>query len=260
MPAALKQDVPQLDAVSQIFANDNTLLAVMDDNKQQAVKKFKEGKGVFDTDPAFFKIFDFHWLYGTPDQALADPYSIVLTKELAEKYFGSWREAIGKTLKRNNKQLLKVTGILDHIPPNTDFQIKAIAPAETFIKKSDDWATTNSNHSCYVLLSANMQPAQMNTLLKGFARKYFSAERASTTSFQVEPLSAIHYDADAGNFLGRTISHELIRTFKLIALFILLIACVNFVNLSTAQSVNWAKEVSIRKVLGSNRNQLRIQF
>jgi len=103
MPAALKQDLPQLDAVSQINANDNTLLAVMDDNKQQAAKKFKEGKGVFDTDPAFFKIFDFHWLYGTPDKALADPYSIVLTKDLAEKYFGSWREAIGKTLKRNNK-------------------------------------------------------------------------------------------------------------------------------------------------------------
>jgi len=260
MPAALKQDLPQLDAVTQIDKDENTLLAVMDEDKQHADKKFKEENGVFFTDSSFFKIFDFHWLYGTADQALADPNSIVLTKDLAEKYFGSWRDAISKTLKRNNKQLLKVTGILDHIPLNTDFQIKAVAPAETFIKKSDDWATVNSNHACYVLRNANMEPAQINSLLKGFARKYFSAEKASKTSFQIEPLSAVHYDADAGNFLGRTISHELIRTFKLIALFILLIACVNFVNLTTAQSVNRAKEVSIRKVLGSNRNQLRVQF
>jgi putative ABC transport system permease protein len=260
MPAALKQDLPQLDAVSQVYADRNTLLAVMDDNKQQASKKFKEEKGVFYTDPAFFKIFDFKWLYGTANQALSDPNSIVLTKDLAEKYFGSWQEAIGKTLKRNNKQLLKVAGILDHIPPNTDFQIKAVAAAETFINKSDDWQTVNSNHSCYVLLSANMKPAVINNLLKGFAKKYLPAESASTTGFQIEPLSAIHYDADAGNFLGRTISYQLINTFKLIALFILLIACVNFVNLTTAQSVNRAKEVSIRKVLGSNRRQLRIQF
>ncbi len=259
-PATLRQDFPQLEKVAAIYGDENTLLSVMDDNDEKAIKKFKEEQGVFFTDPSFFEIFDFEWLYGNPATALGDPLSIVLTKEIAEKYFGSWKNAIGKTIKRNNKKLLKVTGILATIPGNTDFQFKAIAPYKTFLAPSEDWTTVSSNHVCYVLLPGNVDPKNLNKLLPAFIKKYTPEERAGTSSQVLQPIKEVHYDTVAGNFLGRNISKELISTIKLIALFILLIACVNFINLSTAQSVNRARDVSIRKVLGSNKRQLSLQF
>jgi ABC-type antimicrobial peptide transport system permease subunit len=216
--------------------------------------------GYFLLNLLFFEIFDFNWLYGDPETALSDPLSIVLTKETAEKYFGSWKTAIGKTMNRNNKKLLKVTGILASIPRNTDFQFKAIAPYQTFMNPSEDWATVSSNNVCYVLLPEKLSPENFNKLFPAFVKKYRPEERAATTGQVLQSIKEVHYDGESGNFLGRTISKELIGTIKLIALFILLIACVNFINLSTAQSINRAREVSIRKVLGSNKRQLSFQF
>jgi ABC-type antimicrobial peptide transport system permease subunit len=108
-------------------------------------------------------------------------------------------------------------------------------------------------------LPPNLSAESFNKFFHVFVKKYRPAERQATTAQVLQSIKEVHYD-NAGNFLGRAISRELIRTLKLIALFILLIACVNFINLSTAQSVNRSKEVSIRKVLGSNRRQLTLQF
>jgi ABC-type antimicrobial peptide transport system permease subunit len=260
LPATLRQDFPQLEKVAPIYADNNTLLSVMDEDNQKAIKKFKEEEGVFFTEASFFEIFDFKWLSGDPATALSDPLSIVLTKEIAEKYFGSWEAAIGKTINRNNKKLLKVTGILESIPRNTDFQFKAVAPYKTFMNPSDDWTTVSSNHVCYVLLPQTIKPGDISKLFPAFVKKYRPEERASTTGQVLQSIADVHYDSDSGNFLGRTISRELTSTIKLIAVFILLIACVNFINLSTAQSINRAKEVSVRKVLGSNKRQLAFQF
>ena len=260
LPATLKQDFPQLEKVAAIYADNNTLLSVMDDNEGKAIKKFKEEDGVFFTEPSFFEIFDFKWLHGNPETALSDPLNIVLTKEIAEKYFGSWKSAIGKTIKRNNKKLLTVTGILASIPRNTDFQFKAIAPYKTFMSPSEDWTTVYGNNVCYVLLPKNIKPENFNKLFPAFVKKYRPEERVATTGQVLQSIKEVHYDSASGNFLGRAISKELISTIKLIALFILVIACVNFINLSTAQSINRAREVSIRKVLGSNKRQLSFQF
>jgi predicted permease len=260
LPATLRSDFPQLEKVAAIYSDDNTLLSVMDEKGERAVKKFKEAEGVYFVEPQFFEIFDFEWLYGNAKEALSEPNTIVLTKETAEKYFGSWKEAIGKTIKRNNKKLLKVTGVLATIPSNTDFQFKAVTSYKTFVSSSDDWVTVSSNHVCYVLLPKNLTAANFNKQFPAFVKKYRPADRAATTGQLLQSIKEVHYDPIAGNFLERTISKELINTLKIIALFILLIACVNFINLSTAQSVNRAKEVSIRKVLGSNKSQLRFQF
>jgi hypothetical protein len=99
LPAALRNDFPQLEKVSAIYADDNTLITVMDEKKEQAIKKFKEDKGVFFTEPQFFDIFDFAWLEGNP-QSLNEPNTVALTKETAEKYFGGYKNAIGKTIRR----------------------------------------------------------------------------------------------------------------------------------------------------------------
>ncbi|GEO09200.1 ABC transporter permease [Segetibacter aerophilus] len=258
LPKTLRSDFPQLEKVTAISSDNNSLFAIVDNG--QSVKKFKEEQGVFYTEPEFFEIFDFPWLYGEA-KSLSEPNNIALTKETAEKYFGSWKNAIGKTIKKDNRYLLKVVGIIDNAPANSDFQLKTVISYKTFSNSnSTDWVSVSSNHGCYVLMPDNITPASFNKFFPGFVKKYRPAERVAVTGQLLQSIKEVHYDADAGNFIGRTISKELINTLKLIALFILLIACVNFINLSTAQSVNRAKEVSIRKVMGSNRKQLGLQF
>src|SRR6202007_2527220 len=116
---------PQMEKVATVYTEGNDQLLVLNENGQP-VTKFKEQQGVFFTEPSFFDIFDFPWLAGNAATALKDPNSAVLTKEIAEKYFGNWKTAMGKTIKWNNQNVLKITGILANIPSNTDFQLKVV--------------------------------------------------------------------------------------------------------------------------------------
>ena len=260
LPNTLKSSLKQVEEVAPVWANYNDQLEISDGNNG-SLKKIKEEKGVFFTTPAFFKIFDFPLLAGSYE-SLKNPNNALLTKESAEKYFGSWQDAVGKTIKLNNTDVLKISGILATIPANTDFQFKVVVAygtgnTERFVH-STDWDGTYSSFSCYVLLPKNESLAGFNNQLKTLSAKMKSPGNKDLQTIQT--LNAVHYDTQAGDFSNRTISHELINALWLIASFILLIACVNFINLSTAQAVNRSKEVGVRKVLGSNRWQLKWQF
>jgi putative ABC transport system permease protein len=262
MPKGLKTAFPQIEKVTAIYTDDNDQIQVLDNNGQPA-KKFKEEKGVFFAEPSFFSIFDFPWLAGNPLTALKDPNTAVLTKEIAEKYFGDWKTAVGKTIKWKNIYTLKITGILATIPANTDFQLKIVIAYGTGftaeIARSTDWESTNGSFGCYILLPPGLSAESFNTQLRAFSKKVEPAN--DKDSHIIQPLSAIHSDElKIGNYSGKTFSPQLIRALWLIAAFILLIACVNFINLSTAQAINRAKEVGVRKVLGSNKSQLKVQF
>ncbi|WP_153800330.1 ABC transporter permease [Foetidibacter luteolus] len=258
LPTALKNDFPQLEQVAGVFGVDNLPVLVMDAQGNPA-KKFKEKSGVFLAEPSFFKIFDFPWLAGNATTALAEPKSVVLTRKTADKYFSDWKKAIGQQIKIDNHVLLKVTGVLADVPPNTDFQVTMVMPYSFLpFVKSTDWVSINSNHKCYVLLPKGATAEAFSKPLIDFSRKYRAAD--SRVIQLLQPVRDSHFDEKAGNYLGKTISKERIRTLWLIAAFILLIACVNFINLSTAQAVNRAKEVGVRKVLGSSRYQLKKQF
>src|SRR6266513_648986 len=260
LPAALKANFPQAEKVAAVYSEGNDQIQVLDDNGEP-VKKFKEEKGVFFTEPSLFDIFDFKWLAGSAS-SLKNPNSVVLTKTIAEKYFGDWQFAIGKTIKWNNREILKVNGILADVPKNTDLQLKVVISMGTGytadFTKSTNWDGTGSSYGCYVLLPANVSAASFNTQLRAFAKKMKSPDNKD--SHIIQPLSKIHYDTKTGDFSNRTISSGLIRALWLIGAFILLIACVNFINLSTSQAVNRLKEVGIRKVLGSNKAWLKFQF
>src|SRR6266542_3216686 len=269
MPAGLKTAFPQIEQVAPIFASHDDKLLIPDDNGT-TIKQFKEDKGVFFTEPSFFKMFDYPLLAGSYE-SLKEPNNVLLTKEIAEKYFGDWKTAIGKTIKleaggsifSHSTDRLKVSGILATIPANTDFQLKLVVAFGTGITgdmaKSTGWEDrTTSDFGCYILLPPNISIDNFNQQLKAYSRKVESPENKD--SHIIQPLSAVHYDTEAGDYSNKTISHELLNVLWLIADFILLIACVNFNNLSTAQAVNRAKEVGVRKVLGSNKSQLQIQF
>ncbi len=270
MPAGLKTAFPQMEQVTPIFASNNDVLLIPND-KGTSNKTFKEHRGVFFTSPSFFKMFDYPLLAGSY-AALKDPNNVLLTKETAEKYFGDWKAAMGKTIKLNmggyifehGTDILKVSGILATIPANTDFQLKVVVAYGTgatgsVMAKNTDWQDkTNSGFGCYVMLPPNTSADNFNQQLRAYSQKVQSPDNHD--NYLIQSLNVVHYDTQAGNYSNKTISHEMLNVLWLIAGFILLIACVNFINLATAQAANRAKEVGVRKVLGSNKSQLQVQF
>ena len=275
MPEGLKTSFPQLEQIAPVYASHNDELQVLDENGM-TVKNFKEKSGVFYTSPSFFSMFNFPLLAGSYE-TLKDLNNVLLTKEVAETYFGDWKTAMGKTIKiagyysmgaalfQFPATALKVSGILATIPTNTDFQLKLVVAYGTDFTGDKEygfqqpgWNGTAPDFGCYVMLPNNISARNFNQQLSAYARNVQPAGKKD--SYIIQPLSDVHYDAKAGNYSNRTISHELINVLWLIAAFILLIACVNFINLSTAQAVNRAKEVGVRKVLGSNKSQLQTQF
>ncbi|WP_259066533.1 ABC transporter permease [Mucilaginibacter sp. X4EP1] len=261
----LKLDFPQLKQVSNIMQNDGSHYSVSDAGNGGSVKKFKEDLAYY-ADPQFFQIFDFKWLAGDKNTALAEPNSIVLTRDEANKFFGDWHNAMGKTVKYENKHDFKVTGILENTPVNTDFPLKLMVSWVTLVNKGGDldgnghdWISTFSDHNCYILLPPNSSVKQFNAKLAAFAKKHIPPPY-NKMSYQLQPLKDLHYNTEVNVYGGHAFSKQLINVISLIGLFLLLIACVNFVNLATAQAVNRSKEVGVRKVLGSNRGQLMLQF
>ncbi|MBN8856386.1 MAG: ABC transporter permease [Sphingobacteriales bacterium] len=275
MPKGLKTAFPQIEQVTPIYASHNDQLQVLDVNGAP-VKNFKEQSGVFYTDPSFFNIFNFPLLAGSY-ASLKDPNNVLLTKEIAETYFGDWKTATGKTIKLTGSYrvgaglfqfppiVLKISGILATIPANTDFQLKLVIAFGTdftgdriYGLQNPDWNGTSPDFGCYVLLPPNISADNFNQQLRAYSRKVQSFDNKD--SHIIQPLSEVHYDTGTGNCSNKTISHGLLNVLWMIAAFILSIACVNFINLSTAQAVNRAKEVGVRKVLGSNKSQLQMQF
>ena len=257
LPTAMENDLPDW-KTSGVFFLDNVQFAAMGKDGR-VEKKFKEKDGVFMVEPSFFTIFEYPWLAGDPAKSLSDRTSIVLTRSMADKYFGDWRKAIGRTVRFGAKALFNVTGVLEDFPTNTDIRIKAALPyASGNFSSNKDWWTINGSHGVYALLPQNASVANANQQLKALSKKYRTPDNKNIQVLQ--SLSDVHFDATSGNYSGRTITADRIRTLWVIAGFILLIACVNFINISTAQAVNRAKEVGVRKVLGGRRRQLTLQF
>src|SRR6185437_4052757 len=217
-------------------------------------------------EPQFFKEFDFEWLAGDKTSALSEPNSVVLTQREAGRFFGNWHNAIGKIIKYQNKTNLKVTGVLKNMPVNTDFPLQVVISYSSLREKGSDyqdsitdWVRVYSDQFCFVVLPDNLTVKQFNEDLTSFVKRHKPAEYVSA-GMKLQPLTEMHYDSGLDIFSHHPFSKQLIDAISLIGLFLLVVACVNFINLATAQAVNRSKEVGIRKVLGSNRRQLLLQF
>src|SRR6185312_17164290 len=188
LPTTIRHDFPQLPQTAGIYATSGDQVSIASKNGE-AIKKFKEARGVFQTEPSFFRIFDFSFLAGTPD-VLADPKSAVLTKEAAERYFGDWRQAMGKTITLNEHHNYTVRGILGTIPSNTDFRFKIVLSyAGSSFPKSTDWVSTDEDHACYILLPPGMSVAALDKQLRVFSKKYRAADDKDELALQ--PLSLV---------------------------------------------------------------------
>ncbi|NML23669.1 FtsX-like permease family protein [Pseudoflavitalea sp. G-6-1-2] len=224
-------------------------------------KKFIEETGTYFLEPEYFSIFDVKWLSGSP-AVLKDPNVTVLSKRTAEKYFGNWKDAVGQLLRLDNKYIFKVAGVIDNQPVNTDLPLNIISsyislPTINDYGYTKDVGSVSSNNQIYLLRPEGMTEAQLNSQLAAFSSKFYPKDtNKSSRQAIAQPLATFHYDGELGNFGDHVTSKATLITLSFIGLLIIVMACINFVNLSTAQAVGRSKEVGVRKVLGGNRWQL----
>src|SRR5258706_9619968 len=250
MAPGLKNDVSEIEQVSRISWGESYLLSVGD-------KSLKANGNI--VDPAFLTMFGFPLVKGNMKTALSDPYSIVITEKLAKKIFGN-EEAIGKILKVENDENYKVSGILKDLPNNTQFNFEYLMSYDHKTMKGyidSDW--TDVSIRTYVLLKPNTSLALANAKIKDIITTH-SGGRAAKTDLFLYPFNMLrlYSNFENGKVVGGRI--ERVKIFGIIAIFILLIACINFMNLSTARSEKRAKEVGIRKVVGAGKKSLIGQF
>jgi putative ABC transport system permease protein len=255
---ALKARFPQM-VTGVLYSNFGAQLTVIDsDGTPSKEKRFIEDNGIFFADANLFKVFKTGWLYGSP-AVLDQPNKIVLSQKMAEKYFGQWTQAPGKYIRMDNLNTLLVAGIIQNPPGNSDFQFRAVAAypvikSNAYYPYSRDWGNTSSNEQLYVLLSAGESVSAINRSLEKFSRDQFPhGNRGRKRTIFLRPLSGLHFDTRMENMGDHVTNKSTLWTLSLIAGFILIMACINFVNLSTVQAVNRSKEIGVRKVLGSSR-------
>jgi ABC-type antimicrobial peptide transport system permease subunit len=255
LAGVLKQDIPEVKYTATCDWMNSHSLMVGD-------KKLYLDGAMAGSD--FLNMFQYPFLEGNAATALQDPYSIVLTKATAISLFGK-EEAINKTVRIDNLHDLKVTGVLKDIPGNSTFRFNYVVPFEYKVM-TEPWlkaaSTTWNNNSCqtFVALQPGVSYAQVESKMKQIS-KHFPAEWAIVQpSIFLHPLKDWHLLSEFKNGIASGGFIDYVKMFSIIGILVLIIACINFTNLSTARSERRAKEVGVRKAIGSGRKDLILQF
>jgi putative ABC transport system permease protein len=251
---ALKNDYPDAIKNSLRVSPDNDLVTYKE-------VSFNEKK-IYLTDSNFFQFFDFHLLKGDPATVLNNPQSIVMTASAAKKYFGD-EEPIGKVVELNKKLKLTVTGVAADVPVNSHLDFDMVVPISNW--RNEQWFNQWPSNSLFVYVQLNpaVNPAKLISLFPDFMEKYmgkFYRENGFKTSLTINPLNGIYFEGESPFDNVKHGSKKMVYIFMSIAILILLIACINFMNLSTARASDRSKEVGLRKVLGAVKSQLATQF
>jgi putative ABC transport system permease protein len=264
MGATLKKDFPQVEQYVRLRKAGGLLIKKGNENVQE--------NDVIYADSTLFDVFTLPMLDGNPQTALQEPNSVVITETIARKYFNT-TQAAGRNFIINNRDHYAVTGVIKDIPSqshfNFDFFVSLCTRAES---RSNNWLSNNFN--TYILLKKGADPQKLEAQFDGLVEKYVGPQVMQFMSInldefkksgnyqkhQLTPLTRIHLHSDKEAELGPNSHIQYVYIFSAIAFFILLIACVNFMNLSTARSAKRAREVGVRKVLGSLKANLVKQF
>lgn len=257
LPKAMRNDFSQYFEKVSAIQGSGGIVKVNDANGRE---KIKTAEDVFYVEPDFFSIFDYKWLGGEPT-ALKDPNTTVLSKEMATRFFGNWQNAIGKSFNYQNKEDYKVVGVIDDVPANNSVPLTIVLSYKNYKSKDlERWSSCSSGSECYVLLKKGFDIKSLDAPLNKFINKYYVDKGPGKEGHLFQPLSQIHYDERFGNFAGSIMPMKELYGLMIIGAFLMLTACINFINLATAQSVSRSKEIGVRKVMGSMRKQLVVQF
>ncbi|HUZ58651.1 MAG TPA: ABC transporter permease [Hanamia sp.] len=255
LAATLKKDYPEVEESARFIKKERISFKYGDNN-------FYETK-VYYADSTVFRIFTYPFIEGNPATALTEPNSIVISKTLADKYFGGNTSAIGKTL-RTVYDIYKVTGVIKDVPHNSHLRFDMLISWSSLPKNrngDDDWG--NFNNFTYVLLKPKTSAAAFNKKLAPMYEKYMApifAQFNVKMHYVVQPITAIHLHSKLEREPEALGSMSYIWIFSAVAFFMMLIASINYMNLTTARSASRAKEIGIRKVTGCSRKQLILQF
>lgn len=258
LSAAFKTDFPEAEEVTFTSYDQDALILLPQPNGEP--RKFYEEEGIAQIEQSFFKIFDWQPLHGTLDEALKNPNEVVITKKIALKFFEK-ENATGEIITFNNKDY-KVVAVVEDNPGNTDFPFTLMFSYETNRKSFEEagWGSISSNNHNYFLLKEGVDIKTLEARMKAFTDKHIGKDNYDHGIFNIQPLSTIHSDSRYHGYSYEVISNGEILAMSLIAVILVLTGCINFINLSTAESIKRSKEVGIRKSLGSSRSQLIFQF
>jgi len=262
LPVAIRNDFPDPEYVTIVDSNlsDPVISVTQPDGSET---RSKEDRVTF-VDPEYFRIFHYDWVRGNTD-ALTKEKTVVITESIAKKYFGT-EDPLNRTMNFNNEFDVTVTGIVEDPPKNTDLQFQMIFSSRLGNNKRgwDNWGAMSSSINCFLQLGENSDELEFEAKLKDWHLKYFTGsheEEGKNRRYLLQPLSEIHYDTNYHNIgAGRVVSNNTLASLGLIGIFLLITACINFVNLNTVLIISRSKEAGIRKVMGSTRSQILMQF
>ena len=261
----LKVAFPDIEKVTRVYPNGTTVLKYKE-------KMFNEKNGAF-ADENFFDVFSVNVIRGDKKTALKDPYNVMITSEIAKKYFGD-EDPINKTIILDNtKHEFKVTGVFEpfpqnsHMHPNILMSFNTLKDTLIYGEKQLETSYSNNSFYTYLLLPKNYNAEMVSRQLNNFLDKYVhmpgmppNIKTSQTTKLTMEKLTDIHLKSHLDDEIEPEGSMTRVYIFSIIAVFILLIACINYMNLSTARSALRAKEIGVRKVIGAQRKEIIRQF
>ncbi len=272
LPDATRNEVTGLEqtvAFRQFAGNADISVPKKTDGKPQI---FKHQPDIIFTDENYFNLISYQWLAGSPKTALKEPFKVVLSEERANAYFPSenYQDIIGKRVIYDDSIITTVSGVVKSLDKNTDFIFKEFISLSTIpgsgLKENyawDQWGSVNSNSQMFVKLgvgsSASKIESQLQSLLKKYHKEEDNDEKYNTVS-HLQPLSDLHFNSALGTFGEHSASKPTMYALMAVAAFLLLLGCLNFINLTTAQATQRAKEIGIRKTMGSSASQLMLQF
>ncbi|MEO5890549.1 MAG: FtsX-like permease family protein [Ferruginibacter sp.] len=268
--AAAQKELTGLDIVVPFRTWDGDVKVTVPDpegNKPLIIKK--QNRMVF-ADSNYFSLVNYKWLAGSPKTSLTKPNQAVLTASYAKIYFPklSPSEVVGKQLYFNDTVAASITGIVEDLNENTDFTFKAFIAYATLEHTSlkpqnwTQWSSTNGQQQCFVKLSTGTTVAQVEKQIDKLFKKYDIHEPGDNGKswHTLQPLSDLHFNSDYGSYELAQAHKPTLYGLLVVALFLLLLGCINFINLTTAHAAQRAKEIGIRKTMGSSRKQLIFQF
>jgi ABC-type antimicrobial peptide transport system permease subunit len=250
----MRNDFPELEQVSQVMYSQEVMIKINNN-------RFKEKDFAF-ADEHLPQIFDFQWISGDPKTALKEPNSIVLTESIAKKYYGNI-DPMGQVINVENQFNAKITGVIRDLPPNRSVPLQILMSFETIRNQVKDnmnnfW-DIGGGFFTFILLPPNYPIQRVKDRIPQFLHKNWNLN-PKEVRLPLQPLKDIHFDQRYINNVVTPTSKDTYYALFGVALLIIITACINFVNLATAQAIKRAKEVGVRKVLGANRSQLIRQF
>ena len=268
LAAAMKSEITGIDEVIAFHQYNGDPKVKIE--KGNAKNPFKHQSAVILADDSYFRLVPYKWLAGSEKTALKEPFRVVLTEERAKTYFPStpFTAIIGKQITYDDSIVATVSGIVKDLSQNTDFIFKEFISLSTIpatgLKSNygwDNWNSTNGGSQLIVKLSPNILPGNIEARIQSLEVKYHKAEDPnSKRNFVLQPFDDIHFNPLYSTFGDHTANKPTLYGLLAVAAFLLALACINFINLTTAQSAHRAKEIGVRKTMGSSGKQLMIQF